>query len=165
MSHVVCPHCNAVNRVPADKPAAQGKCGRCHKPLFDGHPGLGFSRRVSMRRFRRAIFPLSSISGPNGAGPVRPWRPISSRSPTNLSRISLPQGRYRGSAGASRALQIRSIPTLMVFHNGAISRSRRVRWMRTACEAGSSRWRGNTSISLRRAQARGGCHASAGRVG
>ena len=40
MTHIVCPHCNAVNRIPADKPAAQGKCGRCHKPLFDDrYPG------------------------------------------------------------------------------------------------------------------------------
>ena len=36
--HIVCPHCDAVNRVAAGKPAAEAKCGVCHKPLFSGHP-------------------------------------------------------------------------------------------------------------------------------
>ena len=36
--NIVCPHCDAVNRVPADKPAGGAKCGRCHKPLFSGKP-------------------------------------------------------------------------------------------------------------------------------
>lgn len=29
--HIVCPHCDSVNRVPADKPVREAKCGRCHK--------------------------------------------------------------------------------------------------------------------------------------
>ena len=36
--HIVCPHCAVVNRVPVAKPAAEAKCGVCHKPLFEGHP-------------------------------------------------------------------------------------------------------------------------------
>src|SRR3977135_1071060 len=38
LQHIVCPHCDAINRVPADKPANKAKCGRCHNPLFTGHP-------------------------------------------------------------------------------------------------------------------------------
>jgi len=36
--NIVCPHCDAVNRIPADKPAGRAKCGRCHQPLFTGKP-------------------------------------------------------------------------------------------------------------------------------
>jgi thioredoxin 2 len=36
--NIVCPHCDAINRIPTDKPAAQAKCGRCHKALFSGKP-------------------------------------------------------------------------------------------------------------------------------
>ena len=50
---IVCPHCGASNRAPqarldaGDKP----KCGKCHRPLFDGHPadlatGEDFDRLV-----------------------------------------------------------------------------------------------------------------------
>ena len=38
LQHIVCPHCDGINRVPADKPATKAKCGRCHNPLFTGHP-------------------------------------------------------------------------------------------------------------------------------
>ena len=36
--HIVCPHCGTVNRVPADRPAAAARCGRCHRLLFEAHP-------------------------------------------------------------------------------------------------------------------------------
>ena len=36
--HVVCPRCDAVNRVPQDRPASQAVCGRCKAKLFEGHP-------------------------------------------------------------------------------------------------------------------------------
>ena len=36
--HVVCPHCDTVNRVPRAKLAAGGRCGACHQPLFEGRP-------------------------------------------------------------------------------------------------------------------------------
>ncbi|MEP6606585.1 MAG: thiol reductase thioredoxin, partial [Nitrosospira sp.] len=37
-SHLVCPHCQAVNRVPTARLAQQPNCGQCHQPLFTGHP-------------------------------------------------------------------------------------------------------------------------------
>jgi thioredoxin 2 len=46
--NIVCPHCAATNRVPRDKPAREGRCGACHKPLFEGRPasvdGAAFRR-------------------------------------------------------------------------------------------------------------------------
>lgn len=33
-----CPHCHAVNRLPADRRADGGKCGRCKQLLFSAHP-------------------------------------------------------------------------------------------------------------------------------
>ncbi|CCD00318.1 protein of unknown function (plasmid) [Azospirillum baldaniorum] len=36
--HVVCPHCDTTNRVPRARLGAGGKCGACHRPLFEGHP-------------------------------------------------------------------------------------------------------------------------------
>ena len=35
---VVCPHCDAVNAIPPDRPAQAAKCGKCHKALFNGSP-------------------------------------------------------------------------------------------------------------------------------
>src|SRR3546814_2007905 len=36
--HVACPHCATVNRLPAERLADGGKCGRCSQPLFAGRP-------------------------------------------------------------------------------------------------------------------------------
>ncbi len=36
--HIVCPHCQSINRVPANKLAEKLNCGRCQHPLFTGEP-------------------------------------------------------------------------------------------------------------------------------
>ena len=38
MTQLVCPSCNAANRLPAGKDPSAAKCGRCHEKLFTGHP-------------------------------------------------------------------------------------------------------------------------------
>jgi thiol-disulfide isomerase/thioredoxin len=35
---IPCPHCHTLNRVPSERRGEGGKCGRCHQPLFTGHP-------------------------------------------------------------------------------------------------------------------------------
>ncbi|HWJ94721.1 MAG TPA: thioredoxin domain-containing protein, partial [Telluria sp.] len=36
--HIVCPHCDAVNRVAQARLPDQPVCGKCAQPLFTGHP-------------------------------------------------------------------------------------------------------------------------------
>jgi len=36
--HVVCPHCDAVNRLPTDRLAEKPVCGKCGQALFAGQP-------------------------------------------------------------------------------------------------------------------------------
>ena len=49
--HVVCPDCDAVNRIPRTRPAQDAKCGGCGVKLFTGKPvelgGERFRRHVS----------------------------------------------------------------------------------------------------------------------
>jgi thioredoxin 2 len=49
--HIVCPHCNATNRVPSTKSMNDAQCGRCHKTLFEGKPAeldeVGFDAQIS----------------------------------------------------------------------------------------------------------------------
>ena len=33
--HIVCPHCQAVNRVPSERLGTAPNCGKCHQPLFE----------------------------------------------------------------------------------------------------------------------------------
>ena len=36
--HLVCPHCNTVNRIPSARLEQAPKCGKCHETLFAGSP-------------------------------------------------------------------------------------------------------------------------------
>jgi uncharacterized paraquat-inducible protein A len=36
--HIVCPHCDSINRVPRQLLRDGGKCGSCHRPLFERRP-------------------------------------------------------------------------------------------------------------------------------
>jgi thioredoxin 2 len=34
--HIVCPHCDAINRLPRERLRDGAKCGSCHRPLYEG---------------------------------------------------------------------------------------------------------------------------------
>src|ERR1700688_2022063 len=36
--HIVCPHCDAINRLPRERLRDGAKCGSCHRPLYEGRP-------------------------------------------------------------------------------------------------------------------------------
>ena len=48
--HLVCPKCNATNRIPAARLTEAPKCGKCHMPLFAGQP-----QAVTAASFRKHI--------------------------------------------------------------------------------------------------------------
>ena len=59
--HLVCPHCNASNRVPSDKLHAELNCGKCHAVLLDAHPeNLGEAAPDSLGRCRHPIWRVGS---------------------------------------------------------------------------------------------------------
>jgi hypothetical protein len=54
--HIVCPHCDSINRVPRERLRDGGKCGSCHQPIFERRPVA----LNSVARFSR--LPLLSAS-------------------------------------------------------------------------------------------------------
>jgi thioredoxin 2 len=84
---VVCVHCDAINRLPQDleqkgRDARAAKCGKCARPLFEGHPAA-----LTTARFRRQLeksdLPIVAdfwAAWCHGAAPAAPW-PRSSSAP------------------------------------------------------------------------------------
>jgi len=49
--HIVCPHCNATNRIPEARPRESTKCAKCYVLLFSGQPlevgSAAFDRHIA----------------------------------------------------------------------------------------------------------------------
>ena len=115
---IVCPHCMAVNRIPADKPAGKAKCGACKNALFSGKPADASARSFDTHIRRNAI-PVVVDFWAAWCGPCQAMAPAYERVAAELE----PQVRFlKVDTEAEQQLaaqyNIRSIPTVMMFRNG-----------------------------------------------
>jgi len=113
--HIVCPHCDAVSRIPAVRLNEMPKCGKCYQPLFTGHPvdltAANIQRHVSRNDISVLVDFWASWSPPykmmapqfeQAAAQLEPW--------TRLVKVNTETEPMLGAQYC-----IRSIPTLALF--------------------------------------------------
>ncbi len=139
MSHVVCPQCGGVNRLPPDRPAAAAKCGVCHEKLFTGQPSAVDAAGFDKHLRRNDIAVLVDMWAP-WCGPCRTVAPMFEKAALQLEPdVRLLKLNVDEAPDIASRYQVRGIPALLLFHTtkliaqsaGAQSAEAITRWART----------------------------------
>ncbi|MFK5947266.1 MAG: thioredoxin TrxC [Methylococcales bacterium] len=139
-SHIVCPHCNSVNRIATDRLVDNPKCGCCKKILFTRHP-IELTAKTFTQHINRNDIPVVVDFWALWCGPCKMMAPAYAQATAKLEPyVRLAKINTEEEQVLAGQHNIRSIPTLAIFkkgkevarQSGAMSAEDIVRWVKSA---------------------------------
>lgn len=141
--HIVCPHCDAVNRVARERLADRPVCGKCARALFTAQPTDVDTSRFDKHVTRNDI-PVLVDFWAAWCGPCRMMAPAYAQAASRLEpHFRLLKVDTEASQDLAARYGIRSIPTIALFQGGreiasqagAMDANRLVAWAQQAMRA------------------------------
>jgi len=116
--HIVCPACNAVNRIPMARMADDPKCGKCHQSLFSGKP-LELTSSNFQTQISRNDIPVVVDFWAEWCGPCKMMAPAFEQAAAQLEPTArLAKLNTETEQDIAARFRIQSIPTIAIFRNG-----------------------------------------------
>lgn len=115
---LVCPYCNAVNRVPSARLDEGPKCGKCHQLLFDGQP-VELTATSFQKHINQSDIPVMVDFWAPWCGPCKMMAPQFVQAAAQLEpKVRLAKVNTDTEQTLGEKFGIRSIPTLVLFRQG-----------------------------------------------
>jgi thioredoxin 2 len=116
--YIICPDCDSINRVPADKLASGPKCGICGHKLMDGKP-LDLTDKTFIKHISKNDIPVLVDFWAPWCGPCRMMAPAYKEAASELRHeVRFAKVNSDDYHQLSARQSIRGIPTLILFRKG-----------------------------------------------
>jgi thioredoxin 2 len=114
---IVCIHCEAINRVPDDRPLNEAKCGKCANSLYQHHP-VTLNDHNFFRFIEKTESPIIVDFWADWCAPCRNMAPVFSAVAAESQGIIFAKVDTQDAQQISAEAMIRSLPTLVFFNKG-----------------------------------------------
>lgn len=116
--HIVCPHCDTINRIAAERLSQHPRCGQCKQPVFNGRP-LELSGKNFQQHIARNDIPVVVDFWADWCGPCKMMAPAYAQAALALEpQVRLAKLNTEPEQAVAAQFNIRSIPTLVIFKSG-----------------------------------------------
>lgn len=116
--NISCPHCNVINRIPEERLQDKPNCGKCKQAIFSGKPVDLTAANYNQQIIKNEL-PVLVDCWASWCGPCQQFAPIFDQAAQNFEpQLRLVKLDTEAEQNIAAQLQIRSIPTLILFKNG-----------------------------------------------